>query len=254
MKKIVFIFIACFTALAISSCNQQMLENKQLDFSGGLDGLDGSELSPYFFSFILKPKELKLLPSTGNFHSFEASEFTSLHFLLSGDAYGQFKEATFDEFKKLANKIGDTENKEGYLHATVNDHNTTESAISDVMIKSLSRYNETHPEGSSLKDLIRITYHSYDFVFDKTLKPTIRGGNNQAVYSLDAPDDVIQVKYPALIAGRHGAQGYRDGLFMTIEFLQAPSIPTQQIQVTILFENGMELTKDITFDILKIEE
>ena len=249
MKKIVLMFLACFTALAISSCNQQELNNNQID-CGGME-----TPSPYFFTNILKPKELKILPNNGNGYSNEKSDFTSLLFLLSGDMYGQFSEATFEEFKNLANKIGDTENKTGYYHATTVDNETTESAISEVSIKSLSRYNESHPEGSSLKDIIRINYQSFDHVFDKALKPTKFGSVHHAMYSVEPTDEMTQVKHPALIMGTHvGERGYNDGLVMSIEFLQAPSTATQQLQVTILFENGTKLTKDTTVDILEIKK
>lgn len=248
MKKIVLMLLACFSALAICSCNQQK-PNEQFDFGGS------ETPSPYFFTGILKPKSLKIITNNGNGYGSEKSDYTSLLLMLSGDTYGQFSEATFDEFKKLASKIGDTESKDGYYHATPVDNQTTESAISEVTIKSLSRYNESHPEGSSLKEIIRINYQSFDHVFNKALKPTVFGSAHHAMYTVEPSEDFTQVKHPALIMGTYvGAREYKDGLAMSIEFLQAPSIATQHLQVTLLFENGIKLTKDITVDILEIKK
>lgn len=250
MKKTILILLACFTAIVICSCNQQKPKDNQL-------ALGGSEttLSPYFFTGILKPKDLKVVSNNGNGYGSEKSDYTSLLLMLSGDNFAQFSEATFEEFKKLANKIGDTESKDGYYHATKDENQTTESAISEVTIKTISRYNESHPEGSSLKDIIRINYQSFDHVFNKALKPTVFGSANHAMYTVEPSDDFTEVKHPALIMGTYiGERGYKDGLAMSIEFVQAPSIATQQLQVTLLFEDGTKLTKDITVDILEIKK
>lgn len=177
---------------------------------------------------------------------------TALLITLSGDSYNQFSSATFEEFKKLANKIGDTENKEGYHHATPVDHPTTESAISEVKIKTLSQYDESHPQGSSLKDIIRINYQSFDHVFNKALKPTLFGSANHAMYSIEPTIETPQIKHPALTAETYEGGRLNDGLVMSIEFLQAPTTPKQHIQVTLRFENGQELTKDISFDLLDL--
>ena len=56
------------------------------------------------------------------------------------------------------------------------------------------------------------------------------------------------IKFPALIAGTHDG----DGLAMSIEFLRAPSVSKQQLQIAIQFENGFELKKDVEVDIVKI--
>lgn len=249
MKKIGLMILASFIALAICSCDKQELNNNPID-SGGSE-----ETSPYFFTGILKPRELKIHANEGNGYNLGKSGFTSLLLLLSGNSYSQFSEKTFDEFKILANKIGDTESETGYHHATPVDNQTTESAILGVTIKSLSHYNEAHPAGSSLKDMVRINYQSFDHVFDNALKPNVFGSVNHAMYSVEPTDDMPRVKYPALIMGTYvGETGYNDGLVMSVEFLQAPSIPSQQLQISISFENGMVLTKDITVDILEIKK
>lgn len=249
MKKMGFMLLASFIALAICSCDKQELNNNQID-SGGSEGT-----SPYFFTGILVPRGLKVVTNEGNGYNLGKSDYTSLLLLLSGDNYSQFSEKTFDEFKILASKIGDKESKTGYHHATPVDNQTTESAMLGVTIRALSHYNEAHPAASSLKDVVRINYQSFDHVFDKALQPTAFGYVNHAMYSVEPTDDMPLVKYPALIMGTYvGETGYNDGLVMSIEFLQAPSIPSQQLQVTILFENGMKLTKDITVDILEIKK
>lgn len=252
MKKIALIFLVCFTAWAICSCNQQKPtkkehENEELN-AGGY-----ATRSPYFFTGILKPKVLKVRACNGNGYGLEKSNFTALLFLLSGDSYRQYSEATFEEFERLANKIGDTKSEEGYSHATPADNQTTESAILGVTIKSLSHYDDAHPEGSSLKDIVRINYMSFDHVFNKTLKPTRFGSEHHAMYSVGPTDDLTKITHPALIAGTYaGRTGYNDGLVMSVEFLQPPAIATQQLQVTIQFENGVELTDDITVDIVEV--
>lgn len=126
MKKIALIFMACFTAWAICSCDQQKPtkkehENEELNKGG----FGYATHAPYFFTGILKPKVLKVRANNGNGYGLEKSNFTALLFLLSGDSYSQYSEATFDEFERLANKIGDTKSEEGYSHATPVDNQTT---------------------------------------------------------------------------------------------------------------------------------
>ncbi len=246
---ILAVLLASFVGLLPISCSQQGLSDDPIGFKGS------ETRAPYFFTGILKPKELRIHSNNGNGYRLGKTDYTSLLLLLSGDAYVQYRNDTFEEFKKLANKIGDTESKEGYLHATPVSHQTMEVAISGVMVKALSQYDDAHPQGSSLKDIIRINYESFDHVFDKTLKPTAFGSANHARYSVEPADEMPQIKYPALISGTFvGAKGYKDGLLMSIEFLQAPSVSKQQIQITLRFEDGSELKKDITVDILKVDQ
>ncbi len=246
---ILAVLLVSFVGLLSISCSKQDLSDSPVDFNGS------ETRAPHFFTGILKPKELRIHPSNGNGYRLGKTDYTSLLLLLSGDAYVQHQYDTFEEFKKLATKIGDTESKEGYLHATPVSHQTMEVAISGVMVKALSQYDDAHPQGSSLKDIIRINYESFDHVFDKTLKPTAFGSANHARYSVEPADEMPQIKYPALISGTFvGAKGYKDGLLMSIEFLQAPSVSKQQIQITLRFEDGSELKKDITVDILKVDQ
>ncbi|MBB1537509.1 MAG: hypothetical protein HG464_005415 [Bacteroidia bacterium] len=243
MKKHTLVLMAAASVLAMFSCKRQDPQTKD---AGGFDG-EGS-LSPYFFTGILKPENLGSKECTANGYTNEKTDYTSLLLFFSGKNYLQFQKETFDEFKKLANKIGDVENKQGYHHATPADYQTTESAISGVVVRALSQYDDSHPQGSSLKDIIRINYESFDHVFNKSLKPKAFGSANYAMYAIEPSDVMPPIKFPALIVGTHGG----DGLAMSIEFLRAPSVSKQQLQIAIQFENGFELKKDVEVDIVKI--
>jgi len=246
MKKLTLVLMAAASVLTMFSCKRQDPQTK----GPGSDGV--GTLSPYFFTGILKPESLRIKENEGNGYTNEKTDYTSLLLLFSGKDYLQFQKATFDEFKKLANKIGDVENEQGYLHATPVDYQTTESAISGVVVKALSQYDDSHPQGSSLKDIIRINYQSFDHVFDKSVKPKAFGSGNHAKYAIEPSDVMPPIKLPALIMGTYDGDRYRDGLAMSIEFLRAPSVSKQQLQIAIQFENGFELKKDVEVDIVKI--
>ena len=247
MKKLTLVLMVAASVLAMFSCKRQDPQAKGAGFDGG-DGFP----SPYFFTGILKPESLRIKECTANGYSNEKSDYTSLLLFFSGKNYLQFQKETFDEFKKLANKIGDVENEQGYPHATPVDYQTTESAISGVVVRALSQYDDSHPQGSSLKDIIRINYQSFDHVFDKSVKPKAFGSGNHAKYAIEPSDVMPPIKLPALIMGTYDGDRYRDGLAMSIEFLRAPSVSKQQLQIAIQFENGFELKKDVEVDIVKI--
>ena len=69
------------------------------------------------------------------------------------------------------------------VYATPMDNLTTASSIAAVEIKALTPYDNAHPAGSSLKDLVRIKYQSFDHVFDQTLKPTTFGSAYPVSYT-----------------------------------------------------------------------
>jgi lipoprotein len=243
MKNLTLVLMAAVSVLTMFSCKRQDPQTK----GPGFDGV--GSLSPYFFTGILKPESLGSKECTANGYTNEKTDYTSLLLFFSGKNYLQFQKETFEEFKKLANKIGDVENEQGYLHATPVDYQTTESAISGVVVRALSQYDDSHPQGSSLKDIIRINYQSFDHVFDKSVKPKAFGSGK---YAIEPSDVMPPIKLPALIAGTHDGDRYRDGLAMSIEFLRAPSVSKQQLQIAIQFENGFELKKDVEVDIVKI--
>lgn len=119
------------------------------DFGFDGEGFTGS----YFFTNIIEPKELVVKPQDWDGYQFKEIDRTTLFLFLFGESYSQYYQPTFEEFKKRANKIGDVAKAEGYKHATPTDNKTTEAGISSMSIKALSKYNESHPEGSLLKDI-----------------------------------------------------------------------------------------------------
>ncbi len=242
--KIPFVFIsALFLAtVALFSCTRESLNNK----GGGEEGGKGVT-SPHFFTNILKVKGLALQ----TYDDGGKGERPSLLVTLSGDMYTQKSEATAAEFEKLANAMGDVAKKEGYVHATPVDNQTTASPITEVLVKTLTDYDGAHAQGASLKDIIRIEYQSFDHVFDKTLKPTKFGSADHAMYSIAPEMAFTPIKYPALLAGVYTGNEYAGGSVMRIEFTQPPSTPSQQIRVTLRFENGLELSKEIAVHIKK---
>lgn len=252
MKKLVLALGIFLSAIAICSCSRQELPNRGLDGGGTADGSGGK--SPYLFSGILVTNNMEIKANSSNAYGLDSSDRTALLLLLSGDMYYQFNSSTYEEFKRLAEKIGDYPKEEGYTYATPVDNFTTSNSITGISVRALDSYNDTHPQGSDLKDIIRITFESFDHVFDQTLKPTIFGDSYHARYSIEPKEDFKPVKYPALIMGTSfGEKGYKNGLVISLEFLQAPSTPQQKMQVTVLFDNGMELKKDIAVDILELK-
>lgn len=254
MKRTYLFLFICFFAMAVCSCNQQSPQHGSQDKGGTQDGKEGR--SPYLFSGILKTPDLMVKANDGNGYELGTTDRTALLLQLSGDICVQFSAATREEFKKLAEKIGDLPKEEGYVYATPMDNLTTASSVVAIEIKALTPYDDAHPAGSSLKDLVRIKYQSFDHVFDQTLKPTTFGSAYHAMYTIEPAEDFTTIKHPALIMGHYSEKKglYVDGLIMSVEFTKTPDIATQKLQITILFENGMELTKEITVDILETKK
>lgn len=265
------LLVAALIGLLLSSCSKQeapALESNQLgrniEEKGGGETIDGEGTrSPYLLSAIVKVDELWFRTCDGNGYESEPSDRTALLLALSGDYISQFKYATRDEFKVLAEKIGDLPNEEGYMHATPVDNITTESSIVKLDIMALTPYNDSHPEGSSLMDMIRITYQSFDHLFDKTLHPTLFGSKNHAMYTAEPGMGFTPITHPALISGTpppefklshprsDSSEPKYYGNVMGLEFTQAPSTPHQRLQVAMLFANGLKLEKEISIDIIE---
>lgn len=254
MKRTYLFLFICFFAMAVCSCNQQLPPNGTLDRGGTQDGKEGR--SPYLFSGILKTPDLMVKANNGNGYELGTTDRTALLLQLSGDICLQFSAATSEEFKKLAEKIGDLPKEEGYVYATPMDNLTTASSIAAVEIKALTPYDDAHPAGSSLKDLVRIKYQSFDHVFDQTLKPTTFGSAYHAMYTIEPAEDFTPIKHPALIMGHYSEEKglYMDGLIMSVEFTKAPKAPHQQFEITLSFDNGLKLKKETAIDILELKE
>lgn len=241
--QIVIISVFCLATVALFSCTRHSLKEDKGTFVG--EGVD----SPYFFTNILKVKGMEVGASADYGYGLGKSERTSLHVGLYGDMYDQHREATSTEFEKLANAIGDVPKKEKYCHGTPVDNQTTESSISSVSVKTLTGYDETHPQGSLLKDIIRLRFQSFDHVFDKTLKPTKFGSADHAYYVIEPDEAFSLIKYPALLGRGYGGKEYVGGLVMSIEFTQKPTNPSQHIEVTLCFANGLVLSKEVSVQI-----
>lgn len=254
MKRTYLFLFICFFAMAVSSCHQQSPQHGSQDKGGTLDGKEGR--SPYLFSGILKTPDLMVKANNGNGYELGSTDRTALLLQLSGDICLQFSAATREEFKKLAEKIGDLPKEEGYAYATPMDNLTTASSIVAIEIKALTPYDDAHPAGSSLKDLVRIKYQSFDHVFDQTLKPTTFGSAYHAMYTIEPAEDFTPIKHPALIMGHYSEEKglYMDGLIMSVEFTKAPKTPHQQFEITLSFDNGLKLKKETAIDILELKE
>lgn len=254
MKRTLLFLFICFFAMAVSSCNQQSPQHGSQDKGGTQDGKESR--SPYLFSGILKTPDLMVKANDGNGYELGTTDRTALLLQLSGEICLQFSSATSEEFKRLAEKIGDLPKEEGYVYATPMDNLTTASSIAAVEIKALTPYDDAHPAGSSLKDLVRIKYQSFDHVFDQTLKPTTFGSAYHAMYTIEPAEDFTPIKHPALIMGHYSEEKglYMDGLIMSVEFTRAPKAPHQRFEITLSLDNGLKLKKETAIDILELKE
>lgn len=223
--------------MVIGSCSKETLQTNQKEVL--------TLNSQYFFTGILTPKAMKVVANNSSVYDSGKPDHTSLLIELSGERYAKYSDATFGEFVKLAERKGDTPKEKMYAHATPTDNETTEFAISKVSVKAFSAYNETHPEGSSLMDVVRVRFESFDHVFDKTLNPKTFGSANHARYTTEPGDVLSPIKHLALNSGTQYT------LAMSLEFVQAPLTPQQKLLITLTFENGLELKEELTVDILE---
>ena len=246
-SQFVAMSMLCLATVAFFSCTRQSLRENR----NGIDG-EGYD-SSHFFTNILKVDGLKVKESDwSGYYDSEKMERTALLVCLYGDMYTDMSEDTSAEFEKLANAIGDVPKKKGYRHATPVDNQTTESSISSVSVKTLTGYDEAHPQGSSLKDIIRLRFESFDYVFDKTLKPTNIEGACNGTYLLKPEEPFTLIKYPKLQMGQYQGNKFSGGLVMSIEFTQKPINPSQQIEVTLCFANGLVLSKEVAVQIKEL--
>ncbi len=252
MKHFILLLSTFLCAITLNACHKQRDPKKE-----NIDG-DGW-ITPYLFDAIVKIGDLELKPNNNNGYQLGIPDRTALLLMLSGKVYYWHGEEHKEEFKRLAEKIGDLPKKEGYEHATPVDNITTEAPISSIEIKALSSYDAEHPEGSSLKDIIRIRYTSFDHVFDPTIDtnydPSIGVSHYQRGYSIEPEVGFNPIKHPALRGGGFsGKEGlFKKGLTMSIEFTKDPIFPRQKIQVSLSFGNGLTLKKEIDIDIIRLK-
>ena len=73
------------------------------------------------------------------------------------------------------------------------------------------------------------------------------------MYTIEPAEDFTPIKHPALIMGHYSKEKglYMDGLIMSVEFTKAPH---QQLEITLSFDNGLKLKKEIAIDILELKE
>ena len=82
------------------------------------------------------------------------------------------------------------------------------------------------------------------------------GSAYHAMYTIEPAEDFTPIKHPALIMGHYSKEKglYMDGLIMSVEFTKAPKAPHQQLEITLSFDNGLNLKKEIAIDILELKE
>lgn len=102
---------------------------------------------------------------------------------------------------------------------------------------------------------MRVRFESFDHVFNKALKPTAFGSRDHARYTIEPERDFPYIKHPVLsmlASKRHGS--YPGSLLMTLEFVEAPSNPHQTFLITLSFDNGIKLEKEVTVDIRELKK
>ena len=233
MKNRVFLTLSMLVAMVCASCQK------------GDNGIDGEgTISPYFFTGILKPTQLQIHPisSSGVEHN------TTLQVTLTGKFYTPYNSNTHDEFETLARAIGDLPQKEGYVHATPADNLTISTSIEKVSIVAVSKYNDTHPEGSSLNDIATLSYSFFDPEFGKKVHSVSPETTRRDIRQTPKITDLSPIRHPAL-----GFRQYTrlskileiEAFVMYLELTAPPSVPTQRISVLLQLGDGRELRGEV---------
>lgn len=175
------------------------------------------------------------------------------------------------EFKRVADSIGD-----GGFHiykVEPSDHRwdtgTLQFGVRGIKLTALTDYNETHKAGSSLLDLVKATYRTYDLskkVKDKCeygpeLIPEIKFFKKVAIKEnlrLDVPEiHLDRYEMPSF----NGSNTVDDTLeclngqlayFLTLEFSELPIEKDQKMRISVRFANGKTLTADFDAKLTKL--
>lgn len=218
MKKTIVILLLSFLTVGFQACDDEDVEIT--DVCIGCDPIQGS----HFFTGIQIAEELVVQPYKYYPYGPREYDYTSLLVMVFGKGNSQFLLADREEFKRLATAIGDTAKENKYRFATPADNETLNTGISAVSLKALSHYNEAHPQGSSLKDIIRINFASFDHNFNSELKPKDFLSPGMGIYSIEPNENFAPIKYPSLHNKSYPTANtdQEGGSVMSIEFVEPP--------------------------------
>ena len=223
-----------------------------------LDGL-GFE-TPFFLTGVTVPHKLHLKNS--HYPPYWVSDFGQLEtpcvfLILSGDEYGSYNKDEHEIFMTYAKALGDG-TYTGRV-ATPNDHQTLSCAITRVEVNTLYEYDSKHPAGTSLNDLVVLSYQSfYPFISSgykdgadaecEYVDPKAAIGHGTTAYKRRPLWTDFMIRIPKTDGYPNSASDHLGNMMGFLEFTQAPDEPKQKIRVTLTLENGEKLLADTEID------
>lgn len=165
---------------------------------------------------------------------------------------------SFEIFEEQSKEIEESPTEAEQRHGNAFEtRHTLAKWIKNISIKTLSKYDDKHPEGASLSD---ISYGNIAFYAEK--QEARKGDNAYIKYQFDTN---YLLKYPYIdpiaregnwdeasspLKGEHSSLYLRRSKLMDIYLKEKPSSPKQSVSVKIDFQDGtsLEARGDLDFD------
>lgn len=90
---------------------------------------------------------------------------SELNLCLMGTMYDYHYERTVSLLKEYRDRVGDVYRSKFYLSEFPDEGTTIPYGVKGFRIEALDEYNATHPMGSDLADIVKVSYFSYDKYF-----------------------------------------------------------------------------------------
>lgn len=192
--------------------------------------------TPYYTSMLLRERGLVVL---GSFETeYPNAEYTPLRVCFLGQVISGRDNP---KFQRLADSVGDGHNTQLLSYAF--HPAMSVSRVDGITLTSVSGYNATHPVGSSLNDIVRVSYHTYKF---RLLEQEVSGDYLQtspyegAFASSRALAQVLpleKIQIRASIPLGASSQPYAYQVFEMV-LTEAPDKPMQEMKLSITLSNG----------------
>lgn len=186
-------------------------------------GYDSGEYKPYYYSGVIKPKELLLTPcSSSAFVEKGRWARVGLLLMIAGEYYGQHSIGEeYQEFVRMVERLGDFPHSQGYYHVAPTCRVGLETSITRLTVKALSDYNATHPAGSWLTDIVS----AYYMAFDLKLKPPYIS-MEEGGHRVGPGESFPTITHPAVWGGivlQRKQHLWRSSLWRLLPLLASPS-------------------------------
>ncbi len=217
----------------------------------------GTISTPYYTASLIREREIVVREIEGSFFACDGPSFkaerTMLCVLFGGETVSGRENP---QFRRLADSVGDGHNTERLGSGVLPQ--MLVSNVKAMSLESLSGYNASHPAGSSLNDLVRVSYSTYKYRLVEEAAPAEYFSSlvGSPVIKLKTLEQVLPLEKIAVFGNVPASDSpHAEHLYPAfhLTFVEAPDKPAQEMKLTVTLSNGQILERTFSVGIKELK-